>query len=103
MAHHSDKPFTDETQAKDDGIPSKTLDEARRDLEQVKSDLGATGRFPDGKLVGHDEGEIQFRVGTRDNNVVIEFGQSVHWVGMTRSQAQELGQLLIIRADQIRD
>jgi hypothetical protein len=52
---------------------------------EVEDKLGATGKFPQGKLVNHDEGEIKFAVGVKDRKVIIEFGTSVKWMGMDRS------------------
>lgn len=62
------------------------------------SDLGATGKFPEGKLTEEDEGEIQFGVTTKDEKVIIHFGKPIAWIGMTRQQAEDFGRLLIDRA-----
>lgn len=66
-----------------------------------KQKLGATGRFPEGKLVEHDEGEIQFSIETFKNKIVLNFNKSVKWVGMNKQQAKELGELLIKRSELI--
>jgi hypothetical protein len=60
--------------------------------------LGATDRFPEGKLAPEDEGEIRFGVTVKDGKVVIAFGKPVAWIGMTVAQARELGQLILERA-----
>lgn len=67
--------------------------------------LGATGRFPDGKLGDYDEGEIAFAIAADPNakKVLIDFGKPVAFLGMTKAQAIELGQLLIRRAGEIED
>lgn len=63
-----------------------------------KLGLGATGKFPEGKLVEHDEGEIQFSVRTFEGKVIIEWGKSVKWIGMNATQALELAACLIRHA-----
>ena len=73
---------------------SDALLEEQRRLAKETLGLGATGEFPEGKLVPNDEGEIQFGVTTYEGKVVIEFGKSVHWLGMTPKQAQELAHSL---------
>lgn len=71
MAHHS--------QSNDPEMIKKFME----NYHHMVNDLGATGQFPNGKLTKQDEGEIKFAVITMDNKVVIEFGQSAHWFGMT--------------------
>ena len=75
--------------------------EARRQMNEIFSqkppaNLGATGRFPDGKLIDADQGEIAFAVGSdpKTGKVVIEFGKPVAWVGMSAQQASELAESL---------
>ena len=86
MSHHSPN-YDDEI--------SKAFSQS--ELYQKMTDLGATNQFPEGKLSNHDEGEIRFAVITVNGKVVIEFGQSVHWLGMTGEEAVKLGRLLIKR------
>ena len=76
---------------------NQQLDELMSD--QLKKQLGATGKFPGGKLVPHDEGEIAFAVTHKSGKVIIEFGTEVHWVGMTPDQAKGLAESLIKHAD----
>ncbi len=85
MSHHS--------QIYDEEMRSKMAN----GYKEMLSDLGATKQFPDGKLTMHDEGEIKFAVTSIDNKVIIEFGQPVHWLGMTGNQAIDLGRLLLKR------
>lgn len=79
--HHSDKPF-------DDAEPKSAFEPT----------FGATGKFPDGKLVPHDEGEIRFGVTHKGGKVIIDFGEPVHWIGMTPDQAKLLAASLITRS-----
>lgn len=87
MSHHSSE-FDPEMEQK-----------ARQFFEQ---NLGPTGNFPHGQLTKHDEGEIAFAVGSKDGKVVIDFNSPVHWLGMTPEQAEELGQLLIKHAKNLK-
>jgi len=75
-------------------------DRLLEDLTELRSLLGETGKFPDGKLTDHDEGEIVFAIGVKDNKVVMHFGKSVAWVGMTAEQARQLSNILDLRAGQ---
>ena len=67
----------------------------------LKDGIGATGRFPQGKITRHDEGEIRFAIGSKDGKVIIDFGSQVTWVGMPPEQAIELGEILIKRAKEL--
>lgn len=60
--------------------------------------LGATGRFPDGKLNDDDEGELRTLITTEGNNVIIDFGKPVAWLALPREDAIALGMLLIEKA-----
>lgn len=63
--------------------------------------LGATGRFPQGKIHPSDEGELRAAVGTVKGQVVIDFGKSVSWLSLPPDAARELAVLLIRRACKI--
>lgn len=78
------------------GPPLPSMDFLMKD-----QDLGATGKFPDGKLNNDDQGEIKIGVTVTDERVVIAFGKPVDWVGFTREQAIQIGQTLIERARQV--
>ena len=62
--------------------------------------LGATGRFPEGQLCVHDEGEIRFAIAADPKNgkVLIDFGKPVHSLGLTTEQAIELAEMLTAKA-----
>ena len=70
-------------------------------MTQVFHGLGATEKFPEGKLTPHDEGELRFAVGAKDGNVIIEFGTSVRWFGLPPAVARQLATALIKRANLI--
>lgn len=78
------------------GPPLPSMDFLTKD-----QDLGATGKFPDGKLNNDDQGEIKIGVTVTDERVVIAFGKPVEWIGLTREQAIQIGQTLIDRARQV--
>ena len=53
--------------------------------------FGPTGRFPQGQLGPHDEGELRIGVAhDSQGNVIINFGTFVDWVGFPPPQAIEL-------------
>ena len=63
--------------------------------------LGATGKFPEGKLGADDEGEIQFAIGEQNGLVAIDFGKPVQWIAMKPQQAADLASLLLSRARKV--
>jgi len=67
----------------------------------IDGPLGATGRFPQGKLNDDDEGEITIAVGTRDGTVVIEFGKPVKWIGFDVEQASLLAGMIMGHAHEV--
>ena len=89
MGHHTQEPSEE--------LRAHMLDELK-ELKEEFGDLGPTGRFPEGKIVPEDKGEIRFAVGVVKGKIVIDFGSSVHSVGMNRDQALGLAELLIQRA-----
>jgi hypothetical protein len=64
--------------------------------------LGATGKFPEGKLNSEDEGELSFAVGLQGKKIVVDFGKPVAWVGMDATQADDLASLLQDKARKCR-
>ena len=62
--------------------------------------LGATGRFPYGKVDEPDEGELVIAVAAdpAQGIVRIAFGKPVAWVSMPSAQARLLAQMLIEKA-----
>jgi len=49
--------------------------------------LGPTGKFPEGKLNQHDEGELQIAVSKIGDNIHLSFGTSVAWFALSKEQA----------------
>lgn len=98
MAHHGSEPI--------DGMPEDperkiARNKLMRELLSTTGFRGALGDFPEGKLTPTDEGAIQFAIGEKDGKVVLDFGTSVHWVGMTPQQAAELASTLLKRAREV--
>jgi hypothetical protein len=60
--------------------------------------LGATGRFPEGKLRADDEGELRAAIGTMKGQVVIDFGKPVSWLSLPPEQAKALALVLLKKA-----
>jgi hypothetical protein len=63
--------------------------------------LGATGDYPEGKLTASDEGALQFAVGERDGNVIIDFGKPVAWIAMPPEQAAKFASALVRHAREV--
>jgi hypothetical protein len=85
--------------------PNSAPDSLKKLFETAPQGLGATGRYPEGKLGEHGEGETAFAVAAdpKLKKVLIDFGKPVAFLGMTKAQAIELGQMLILKAGQIED
>lgn len=62
--------------------------------------LGATKRFPRGKIHDSDEGELRLAVSHHEGNVVVNFGTPVTWIGLPPEQAIALAQGLMEHAHQ---
>ena len=90
MSNHADEPF--------DGPEFARRHELTRKLLDTTGFRGAIGAYPEGKLSALDEGNIQFAIGESNGKVVIDFGTSVHWVGMTAQQAADLASALLAKA-----
>jgi len=63
--------------------------------------IGATGKFPDGKIDEKDQGQIMIGVTVKDGRVIMSFGKPTEWIGFTREEAIQIGQTLIDRARQV--
>jgi len=74
------------------------LDVPFKDRFHNKEDIGATGKFPEGKLNKTDEGEIRFAVAIENNKVVLYFGKPVAWLGCTKQQAMDIAKTIINKA-----
>ena len=68
--------------------------------ECVPPKLGATGKFPDGKLAPGDEGEVQFAVGHDPDTgyVFIDFGKPVQWLSFPPDVAVNFAAMLLKHA-----
>lgn len=73
-------------------------------INRLTERIGATGRFPEGKLGQHDEGEIAFAVAAdpKHKKVLIDFGKPVAFLGMNADQAIALGEMLIAKAGELK-
>lgn len=65
--------------------------------------IDATGQFPDGKINPDDEGELRFGIAHNQDEVILNFGKQVAWLGMPPKLARQLAALLIHHASQIRE
>lgn len=76
---------------------SKEFDEIKRKLN-----LGATGRFPEGKKFGpSDEGELRSALIKEGDTIYIVFGKPIEWLALSRKSAKEFGQLLISKSEEL--
>ncbi len=70
-------------------------------MSKRKPKFGATGKFPQGKLTPHDEGEIRMGIAHDDSTVILNFGKPTAGVGMDPTLARQLAANLIEHADAV--
>jgi hypothetical protein len=77
----------------------------RRSKKVVKKPekLGATGRYPLGRLSPEDEGELNIAVFLIKGNVRIEFGKPVAWMSMPAKRAKEFAELIMRHASKLEE
>lgn len=57
--------------------------------------IGPTGELADDwPVAADDEGGLRFSIDTHKGRVILSFGTSVAWLGLTPDQADELAQAL---------
>lgn len=83
--------------------PKMTQEEARRLLYDGMEKLGATGRFPMGKLTAEDEGEIKFALAAdpKTKTIILDFGKPVAWLGLPREDARKMANLILERVKEL--
>lgn len=64
--------------------------------------LGATGKYPDGKIHRTDEGAIRLAVFVEHGNVVLNFGTPVSWIVFDAQKAEELAGIILEKAKEAR-
>jgi hypothetical protein len=76
---------------------------ARQLLFTDRDQLGATGRFPLGKLTPEDEGELRFAIAAapQTKTVILDFGKPVAWLGLPRADALALADMLKKKAEEL--
>lgn len=67
--------------------------------------LGATGKFPDGKIDESDQGELCIGIAfdEKSGNVIVNFGKPVWWFAMPPEQIIAFAHTLIHHAEQAND
>jgi hypothetical protein len=63
---------------------------------------GPTGKFPEGKLIPDDEGELNVGITSYNGNVIMHFGKPVTWIGLPPEAAVKVAQAIIDRAIEAR-
>lgn len=65
------------------------------------SKFGPTGKFPRGKLLESDEGELKIGIGIIDRTIVIKFGEPTAWIGLDYYGAVGFAQTILKHAETI--
>ena len=104
MAHHGPNRFDE----KDESELRRSLVEDAEDPDETdfskfipsgeKPDLGATGKYPEGKLREDDEGEIALGIAVHKGKIIMDFGGDMGWVGFTPEQSRQIASILQKRA-----
>lgn len=96
MSHHSGYPMDQDSEE----YKKLMADLGMKKIPIHPLGLGATGKFPEGKLNHNDEGGIMIGLTTKDGKVVMDFGKATHWIGFTKEEARKLGEALIRRSEE---
>lgn len=80
---------------------ANSSDAQMNDLMAKAMGLGATKKFPEGKLTEQDEGELMMAITAVNGKVVINFGTPTAWIGFTKNQAYELANTLRDKANSL--
>ena len=99
MGHHGDEDF-DPTDPHFKAAKENRDKLLRAMVQEDKIDQfkGALGDYPMGKLSDEDEGAIRFAVGVEQGKVVLDFGKSVRWIGMSAQEAANLAAIILKHA-----
>lgn len=100
MAHHGGSDFPGDFDSKMNVGKAFNQEKTNfRGPSNLSEQLGATGKFPEGKLNDADKGEIMVAVGKAGDKIIVDFGpEPVKWVGLNHTQAIELGRSLLKHA-----
>ncbi len=103
MSNHSVDPNSDAMKALRGQLRDPAKDKIAEKLGAIEGQLGATGRFPEGKLDPTDEGELAFAVMTDESKglMILDFGKPVAWLSLTPESAVKLGNTLFKRAKEL--
>lgn len=100
MSHHSEEALTflmsKEQREKYNQDKKQRADIMRQFFD---SEVGATGKFPDGKVAPQDEGELRYGLTIFNGTVVFDFGKPIRSLGLESQQARELALILANLAD----
>ena len=84
--HHGDRWFKE---AVNQAQNREVIEALKVATKKLGIPLGATDRFTDGALTPDDEGELRFAI-----TVILAFGKSIEWVGLTPRIARQLADAL---------
>ena len=63
--------------------------------EHIRNPLGATNRYPRGKVNQCDEGELKIAVYSKDGTIFVNFGKAIAWIGLDSDSAKNLAEILL--------
>lgn len=108
MSHHVNE-FNEEfmknfdfTKKDTPSINSKQFGNLSEHLSQANKSMGATGNFPQGKIINEDQGEIALGIATYQGKIIMNFGEKpISWIGFTEVEARQIAESLISRANEL--
>jgi len=89
--HHGDRWFKE---AANQAGTREVIEKLKAATKKIGMPLGATDRFTDGALTPDDEGELRFAVTAQGGKVILAFGKSIEWIGLTPRIARQLADAL---------
>jgi hypothetical protein len=57
-------------------------------------------KYPEGKITGSDEGELEFKIAVFEERVIMDWGKPVKWIGLRPAEARAIAASLIKNAEE---
>jgi len=76
------------------GEMTRIIEEAAESLRGMfleAEKIGATGKYPHGKMTPNDLGGLKAALVKRGDRLVLDFGKELQWISMTKNEAMVFG------------
>ena len=97
MGHHGTKHIPTEEELKNwkENYKQPTFEDLQN-LTNVLQSLGATNKFPDGKINDDDDGQIAIGITLSNDKLIIHFGDKpIKWIGFSKEEAKDFAETIL--------